>query len=111
MDRLLRPRRRNHSTESRREKRVSHQGTVTYELIDSVAWLGLNRPHKRNAIDSALLADLRTAVGRAQEQARVLVIFGHGICFSAREGNSYASRGRVTRVAALAILAASTQFL
>src|SRR5947209_9508471 len=83
MDRLLRPRRRNHSTESRREKRVSHQGTVTYELIDSVAWLGLNRPHKRNAIDSALLADLRTAVGRAQEQARVLVIFGHGICFSA----------------------------
>ena len=25
---------------------------VTYELRENVAWLGLNRPHKRNAIDS-----------------------------------------------------------
>src|ERR1700730_9892453 len=56
---------------------------VTYELRDGVAWLGLNRPHKRNAIGEALLAGLEAAVRRAQDEARALVIFGHGPCFSA----------------------------
>jgi (methylthio)acryloyl-CoA hydratase len=59
------------------------EGTVTYELRDSVAWLGLNRPHKRNAIGGALLAALEAAVRRAQDEARALVVFGHGPCFSA----------------------------
>jgi (methylthio)acryloyl-CoA hydratase len=58
-------------------------GTVTYELRDDVAWLGLNRPHKRNAIDDALLGALEAAVRRAQDEAGTLVIFGHGPCFSA----------------------------
>src|ERR1700730_8914125 len=59
------------------------EGTMTYELRDGVAWLGLNRPHKRNAIGDALLAALEAAVRRAQVEARALVIFGHGPCFSA----------------------------
>ena len=59
------------------------EGPVTYELRDSVAWLGLNRPHKRNAIGGALLAALEAAVRRAQDEARALVVFGHGPCFSA----------------------------
>src|SRR5258708_25644417 len=59
------------------------EGTVTYRLSDGVAWLGLNRPHKRNAIDGTLLAEFGVAVRRAQEEARAVVMFGHGSCFSA----------------------------
>jgi enoyl-CoA hydratase/carnithine racemase len=59
------------------------EGAVTYELRDDVAWLGLNRPHKRNAISEALLAEFEAAVRRAQDDARALVVFGHGSCFSA----------------------------
>jgi hypothetical protein len=59
------------------------EGTVTYELRADVAWLGLNRPHKRNAISEALLAEFEGAVRRAHDEARVLVVFGHGACFSA----------------------------
>lgn len=62
---------------------MSDEGGITYELRDSVAWLGLNRPHKRNAIGEALLAALEAAVRRAQDEACALVIFGHGPCFSA----------------------------
>ncbi|HEY2226385.1 MAG TPA: crotonase/enoyl-CoA hydratase family protein [Xanthobacteraceae bacterium] len=58
-------------------------GNVTYELRGSVAWLGLNRPDKRNAIGEALLAALEATVRRAQAEARALVVFGHGPCFSA----------------------------
>src|ERR1700704_901550 len=62
---------------------MSNEGSVTYELRDAVAWLGLNRPHKRNAIGEALLAELEAVVRRAQDEARALVVFGHGPCFSA----------------------------
>src|SRR6266404_2585199 len=62
---------------------MSNEGSVTYEMRDAVAWLGLNRPHKRNAIGDALLAELEAAVRRAQDEARALVVFGHGPCFSA----------------------------
>ncbi|MBX5454135.1 MAG: crotonase/enoyl-CoA hydratase family protein [Acidobacteriia bacterium] len=56
---------------------------ITYELREGVAWIGLNRPEKRNAINDALLEALAAAVRRAQKEARVLVIYGHGPCFSA----------------------------
>ena len=62
---------------------MATEDTVTYKLADGVAWLGLNRPHKRNAIDGTLLAEFEAAVRRVQEEARALVIFGHGSCFSA----------------------------
>jgi enoyl-CoA hydratase/carnithine racemase len=48
-----------------------------------MAWLGLNRPQKRNAIDSRLLAALHESVTRAQAEALATVIFGYGSCFSA----------------------------
>jgi (methylthio)acryloyl-CoA hydratase len=56
---------------------------VSYELRESVAWLGLNRPEKRNAINNQLLAALQASVTRAQAEAKAMVIFGHGPCFSA----------------------------
>ena len=62
---------------------MATEGDVTYELRDGVASLGLNRPYKRNAIDEALLGALGAAVRLAQDEARALVVFGHGPCFSA----------------------------
>jgi enoyl-CoA hydratase/carnithine racemase len=59
------------------------EGTVTYELRGPVAWIGLARPAKRNAIGSALLADLAAAARRAGGEAQTIVVFGHGPCFSA----------------------------
>lgn len=58
-------------------------GAVTYELRGPVAWVGLNRPQKRNAINDALLSDFGAAARRAQREARALVVFGHGPCFCA----------------------------
>ena len=62
---------------------MQEEGAVTYELRDRVAWIGLNRPAKRNAINDALLAALEEAARRAQREARALVVFGHGPCFCA----------------------------
>jgi enoyl-CoA hydratase/carnithine racemase len=64
-------------------RRMQSTGLITYDLRDRVAWIGLNRPAKRNAINDALLRELETAVRRAQVEARALVVFGHGPCFSA----------------------------
>jgi hypothetical protein len=41
---------------------------VTYELRDNVAWLGLNRPRKRNAIDRRLLVALHESVARERSR-------------------------------------------
>ena len=56
---------------------------ITYELRDRTAWIGLNRPRKRNAINDALLQAIEAAVRRAQDEARAMVLFGHGPCFCA----------------------------
>ena len=56
---------------------------VTYQLDDAIALIGLNRPDKRNAINDALVAELREAVLRAHEEANVAVLFGHGSNFCA----------------------------
>ena len=58
-------------------------GLVTYALRGAVAWIGLNRPAKRNAIHDALLSALEAAVRRAGGEARAIVLHGHGPCFSA----------------------------
>lgn len=58
-------------------------GIVTYEVREQVAWIGLNRPAKRNAVSDALMAALEARVRDAQGQARAMVIFGHGPCFCA----------------------------
>ncbi|HUK59129.1 MAG TPA: crotonase/enoyl-CoA hydratase family protein [Stellaceae bacterium] len=56
---------------------------LTYELDGPVALIGLNRPDKRNAIDDALVEALRIAVARANGEAKVGLVFGHGAHFSA----------------------------
>lgn len=56
---------------------------VTYQLDGAIALIGLNRPDKRNAINDALVAELREAVLRAHEEANVAVLFGHGSNFCA----------------------------
>jgi enoyl-CoA hydratase/carnithine racemase len=56
---------------------------VTYELRDRIALIGLNRPNKRNAISEAVVETIRAAATRANDEADVGVIFGHGTNFSA----------------------------
>ena len=56
---------------------------ITYELDGAVAVIGLNRPDKRNAINDAVVMQLRDAVVRAGDEADAGVIFGHGVNFSA----------------------------
>ncbi len=59
------------------------EGLVTLEFRGDVAWIGLDRAAKRNAISDALLAALDERVAQAQARARAIVLFGHGPCFSA----------------------------
>jgi enoyl-CoA hydratase/carnithine racemase len=56
---------------------------LTYALREGTAFIGLNRPDKRNAINDALLAALLGAVTRADGEARAIVLHGHGPCFCA----------------------------
>jgi len=56
---------------------------VTYELEGPIALIGLNRPDKRNAINEAVIDELRAAVHRAGDEADVGVLHGHGEHFCA----------------------------
>lgn len=56
---------------------------VTYELLGTIARIGLNRPEKRNAISDRFVEAIHAAVQRAQTEARAAVIFGHGKHFCA----------------------------
>ena len=56
---------------------------ITYQLEGNIALIGLNRPDKRNAINDALIDELRAAVLRAHEEADVAVLHGHGSNFCA----------------------------
>lgn len=64
--------------------RWARQG-LEYEVVDHVAWLRLDRPEKRNAIDRPLRSALLEAIHEASEDpdARVAVITGNGPTFSA----------------------------
>jgi len=57
---------------------------LQYELKDGVAWLRLNRPEKRNAIDRPLRNALLAAIHEVSEDpaARAGVITGNGVAFS-----------------------------
>src|SRR5690606_15262215 len=55
----------------------------TYRLEGAVAFVGLNRPEKRNAINEPLVAALSEAVLRAHDEADVGVLHAHGPNFSA----------------------------
>lgn len=54
--------------------------TVLYQVDDGVAYVTLNRPEKRNALNDALISDLKTVLGQAShdEAIRVIVITGAG---------------------------------
>jgi len=56
---------------------------ATYELDGDVALVGINRAAKRNAVNTAVMADLHEAFERAASEARVGILFGHGGNFSA----------------------------
>ena len=56
---------------------------VTYELEGETALIGLNRPDKRNSMSPELQAQLLEAVGRAGEEAKCGVLYGHGENFCA----------------------------
>lgn len=57
---------------------------LNYEVQRSVAYLELNRPDRRNALNQDLVRDLRDALDRAQEDksVRVIVLTGAGSAFS-----------------------------
>ncbi|HSS08337.1 MAG TPA: enoyl-CoA hydratase-related protein [Acidimicrobiales bacterium] len=57
---------------------------LQYELKDGVAWLRMNRPHKRNAIDRPLRTSLLAAIHEVTENidVRAAVITGNGGAFS-----------------------------
>lgn len=58
---------------------------IDYDLRDGseTAWITIDRPEKRNALDLAGWRALRAAVDRASEEARVAVLAGAGEAFCA----------------------------
>lgn len=56
---------------------------ITYELVDTVAQIGLNRPGKRNAMNDRCVEELAEAIARAEREAKAAVLFGHGEHFCA----------------------------
>ena len=56
---------------------------ISYELDGPIALIGINRPAKRNALNSATVNALIKAAERAGREAKAGVIFGHGENFSA----------------------------
>ena len=64
---------------------TSSERTVTVERDGHVLLMGLNRPAKRNAFDTAMLADLARAYGLLErdDDLRAGVLFAHGEHFTA----------------------------
>lgn len=57
--------------------------SISYELRDGIALIGIDRAEKRNAMSQSMFEALGRAAERAQQEARVGVIFSHGDHFSA----------------------------
>ena len=59
--------------------------TIEFSMHDQVGWLWLNRPEKRNALNSDMLHELRSLFDSllGQKEARALVIRGNGKAFCA----------------------------
>ncbi len=58
---------------------------VAVELDDGIAWVALDRPHKRNAMNPALNAEMVDVLDTLEgdDRCRVLVLTGRGEAFSA----------------------------
>jgi enoyl-CoA hydratase/carnithine racemase len=77
---------------------------IGYELHedDETAWITLDNPEKRNALDLQDWRDLAGAVDRASEEARVAVLAGRGEAFCAGDDIATLADLDEERVAALA---------
>jgi methylglutaconyl-CoA hydratase len=69
---------------------------VTYKIEDTAAWITLNRPEKRNALNDEMISVLRRFISVAQDdpQVRSLVITGAGADFCS--GADLASLKKIT---------------
>lgn len=56
---------------------------VTFEIEENIGLIGLNRPSKRNAMNEALITQLRDVLMEANDKIDAAVLFGHGPNFSA----------------------------
>lgn len=56
---------------------------VTYSLRDGIAYIGLNRPNKCNAVDADMAEQLHKRVSQANASAIACIVFGHGSHFCA----------------------------
>jgi trans-feruloyl-CoA hydratase/vanillin synthase len=61
------------------------QDTVTFEIVDRVAWVSFNRPDKRNAMNPALNRRMMDVLDELEfsEDVGVLVLTGEGTAWSA----------------------------
>jgi (methylthio)acryloyl-CoA hydratase len=64
---------------------------VTYERRGSVALVGIDRPDKRNSLNGAVFVQLSEAIARAEEEAQVGIVFGHGAQFCSGLDLAYAA--------------------
>lgn len=64
---------------------MSEYKEITYQVNDGVAWVTLNRPEKRNALNDALINEVKAALAAAESdpEARVIVLRGAGRDFCA----------------------------
>lgn len=64
---------------------LPHWETVSVEFEDGIAWVTLNRPHKRNAMSPTLNREMMDVLNRLEddERCQVLVLTGAGESFTA----------------------------
>ena len=55
--------------------------TITFDIVDDVAVVSLNRPDVMNALNRQMRIEITQAIGIASENARVLVMTGKGRAF------------------------------
>lgn len=70
--------------------------TIAYELADDVAVIRMNRPDVMNALNAQMRAELRAAVEKGAEEARVIVLTGSGRAFCA--GQDLGDRANAAQV-------------
>ncbi len=69
---------------------VEENRPVQVVAADGMLRIGINRPEKKNAISRQMYSDLADALGRAEEDATVRVVFIHGTADCFTSGNDLA---------------------
>ncbi|HEX8484863.1 p-hydroxycinnamoyl CoA hydratase/lyase [Sphingomonas sp.] len=64
---------------------LSSNGTVSYDIVDRIAWVNFNRPEKRNCMSPTLNRDMMEVLDLLEhrDDAGVLVLSGEGTAWSA----------------------------